>query len=125
MKKVSMLMLAVLSITLFSFIALPGDGVTKIAEHLYTITPSNAATKSKVNQTDQTALVNLIKKEYKLTDADIAKGVNLSSLSKTGFVAVDKHIGTDWITTRCIWMASASIQSGAQIETILAKYTPR
>ena len=118
-------MLAVLSITLFSFIALPGDGVTKIAEHLYTITPSTAATKSRVNQTDQTALVNLIKKEYKLTDADIAKGVNLSSLNKMGFVIVNKHIGNDWITTKCVWEASASIPSGVQIETILAKYTPR
>ena len=118
-------MLAVLSITLFSFIALPGDGVTKIAEHLYTITPSTAATKSRVNQTDQTALVNLIKKEYKLTDADIAKGVSLSSLSKTGFVIVDKHIGNDWITTRCVWMASASVRSGAEIETILAKYAAK
>ena len=118
-------MLAVLSITLFSFIALPGDGVTKIAEHLYTITPSTAATKSKVSQTDQTALVNLIKKEYKLTDADIAKGVTLSSLNKTGFVLVDKHIGNNWIDTRCVWMPNAVSKGGQEVEAILAKYTPR
>lgn len=118
-------MVAVLSITLFSFVAGPGNGVTKIAEHMYTITPSTAATKSRVAQTDQTALVNLIKKEYKLTDADIAKGVTLTSLDRRGFLLVDKHVGGDWISTKIIWMPNVAVKGGQEVEAILAKYAAK
>ena len=123
MKKVSILMLAVLSLTLFSFIAGPGDGISKTAEHIYTVSP---IAKSKVNQADQSALVNLIKKEYNLTDADMKKGVVLNSLERKGFWVVDTHIGPNWIDKRVVYDALRS--NGGQVkemEAILAKYVAR
>jgi hypothetical protein len=123
MKQVAILMSAVLSLTLFSFIAGPDNGITKKGANLYEVAP---LAKSKVSQADKDAFIAIVKKEYKLDDAAIKKGVVLASTSRASFSVISKKLSPDdWFETKCWSDALATPGNGQNLVAILSKYAAK
>jgi hypothetical protein len=123
MKQIAILMSAVLSLTLFSFIAGPDNGITKKGANLYEVSP---LAKSKVSQADKDAFIAIVKKEYKLDDAAIKRGVVLESTSKTSHCIISKKISpTDWFEKSCWTDAITAPGNGQNLVAILSKYSAK
>ena len=121
MKKVSMLMLAVLSLTLFSFIA-ADNGVTRTGANLYTITAT-----ARLSQAEKDVISSAIKTAYKLTDADMQKGVVLSSISLKGHWIFTKTAWRNYFDHTLIYSDArlGNPESVQKVDAILTQYAPR